>query len=105
VVRILAHHVNKAVLVSIPPLFGNSAPQLCRLVGVEPGGLWLESEPLWRAAFPDSELPLAMVFVPFAQIAYLIGAPVMPPPTAAGRAGRPRRNSPSVDAEPGRKRR
>jgi hypothetical protein len=79
-VRILGHHVNKPVLVSVPPIFGKSEPQRCRLVGIEPAGLWLESEHLSRKAFPDADPPPTPVFVPFTQIAYLIGAPVVPPP-------------------------
>jgi hypothetical protein len=91
-VRILGHHVNKLVLVSIPPIFGQSEPQRCRLVGTEPAGLWLESEHLSRKAFPNTEAPRTPIFVPFTQIAYLIGAPVVPPPadepTELSRPGR-----------------
>ena len=81
----LGHSVNKAVLVSIPPIFSDARPRDCRVVGLEPTGLWLESADLWRIAFPDAERPPSAVFVPFTHIAYLVEAPrpaVAPPPSA-----------------------
>jgi hypothetical protein len=63
-VSILGYHVNKAVLVSIPPPFGNGEPRRCDLIGIEPGGLWLRFSDLPQIA-PFSEKPEAMtVFVP-----------------------------------------
>ena len=99
-VSILGHHVNKPVLVSIPPLFGNGELHRCQLVGIEPAGLWLESEGLSRIAFPDADPRPATVFVPFTQVAYLIGAPAVPPP-ARRRAESSRRGRKQPRARPG----
>ena len=74
-VSMLGHYLNKAMLVSIPAIFGNAEPRLCQLVGIEPAGLWLESEDLRRVAFPDAKPRSAATFVPFTQIAYVVGAP------------------------------
>ena len=71
----MSYHLNKHVLVSIPEIPNDGAPLRCRLLGVESFGLWLESEALSRIAFSNDEPPLAMVFVPFSQISYLVGAP------------------------------
>lgn len=70
----LGHSVNKAVLVSIPLIFSDARPRDCRLIGLEPTGLWLESAELWRAAFPDDERPSGAVFVPFTHIVFLVEA-------------------------------
>jgi hypothetical protein len=93
-VSTLSYHVNKPVLVSIPPIFPDGGPRHCRLAGIEPGGLWLESEDLSRIAFADTEAPPAWVFVPFTQIAYLVGVPVAPPPVDAGTKPRRRGHKP-----------
>jgi hypothetical protein len=74
-VTMLGRHVNKSVLVSIPPVFGSDELHQCQLVGIESGGLWLESSGLARIAFDNAEAAPIAVFVPFTQIAYLIGAP------------------------------
>jgi hypothetical protein len=79
---IMSYHLNKQVLVSIPEILGDGEPRRCRLTGVEPFGLWLESEDLSRIAFSSDERPLAMVFVPFTQIGYLVAASAAPPPAA-----------------------
>jgi hypothetical protein len=71
--------VGKPVLVCIPQLFSDDEPRACRLSGVEPGGVWLESEDLTRIAFGETEQPPAPVFVPFAQIVCLaVAAPHSP---------------------------
>jgi hypothetical protein len=71
------------------------------LVGIEPAGLWLESEHLSRKAFPGTAPPPTPVFVPFTQIAYLIGAAGVPPPAdEPGESSRPGRKPPG--AEPGK---
>jgi hypothetical protein len=76
----LGNYINKVVQVSIPALFGEAPPRLCQLIGVEPGGVWLESPELTRAVFPKSAEATAQIFVPFAQIAYI--AVGTPPPAA-----------------------
>lgn len=78
-IKMLDHHVNKIVMVSIPSMFGDDEPRNCRLVGVEVPGLWLESQEFSGAlAAPDAHQHLPAVFVPFTQIVYLIGAEVPP---------------------------
>jgi hypothetical protein len=76
----LGHHMNKPVLVSIPPVFGNTDLHRCRLIGAEAAGLWLESDDFSRLAGADADSSPASVFVPFAQIACLAEAPAVPPP-------------------------
>jgi hypothetical protein len=73
-VSILGYHVNKAVLVSIPPLFGNGEPRRCYLIGTEPGGLWLRCSDLSLTARFNEKPEAVTVFVPFTQIAYLLEA-------------------------------
>jgi hypothetical protein len=85
----LGHSINKTVLVSIPPIFLDARPRDCRVIGLEPTGLWLESAELWRTAFPDEERPSGAVFVPFTHIAFLVEAR---PPTT--------RPSPSARTDP-----
>jgi hypothetical protein len=75
----LGHHMNKPVLVSIPPVFGNTDLHRCRLIGAEAAGLWLESDDFSRIAGGDVDSLPASVFVPFAQIACLAEAPAVPP--------------------------
>jgi hypothetical protein len=72
-INILGHHVNKSVSVSIPVIFKDNRSRPCRLVGVEVSGLWLEGEELSAALLPKPENgETFMVFVPFAQISYLV---------------------------------
>jgi hypothetical protein len=79
-INMLGHHVNKPVLVSIPSIFPDGEPQACTLIGIEPAGLWLESEELTRTLFPDTESEkVRKVFVPFAQIGYLVEGTTEPP--------------------------
>ena len=79
----LGHHLNKPVLVSMPPLFADGKPRSCKLIGIEPAGLWLENEDLTRRAFPAADGSLAPIFVPFTQIAYVVeGAAALPIPAA-----------------------
>jgi hypothetical protein len=44
----LGRYLNKALLVSIPSIFGDDSPHTCALAGIESSGLWLESEELWK---------------------------------------------------------
>jgi hypothetical protein len=71
-IKRLGHHINKPVLISMPPIFTDGKPRACKLIGIEPAGLWLENEDLTRRAFPDADESMATVFVPFTQIAYLV---------------------------------
>ena len=94
-INLLGHHLNKLVSVSIPALFKDEASHPCKLVGFEVSGLWLESEELGTALFPESEKSaLPKVFVPFTQITFLVecldspshpASPVEPTPRAPGR--------------------
>ena len=102
-INMLGHHVNKLVLVSIPSIFADSEPHICKLVGIEPSGLWLESEDLTRTIFPNTESgPVKNVFIPFAQIAYLVeDTTTRPVPTPSHKStatipSGPRRNAPTA---------
>jgi hypothetical protein len=99
-VNLLGHHLNKVVSVSIPALFKDEASHPCRLVGFDLSGLWLESEELGTALFPEIEKSkLPKVFVPFAQINFLVehldspndlASPVEPNPRVpSGRQAKP----------------
>jgi hypothetical protein len=80
-VNMLSNYVNKTVLVSIPFVFKDGDPCACRLLAVEPAGLWLESAELREKMLPNADRrPKAAVFVPFAQMAYLIEDIPAPPP-------------------------
>ena len=93
--NMMSYHLNKHVLVSIPGILGDGPPRRCLLTGIEPFGLWLENEELFRLAFSDDKRPSTIVFVPFTQIAYLVAAPVAPVagPVAESPA-KPRRKTP-----------
>jgi hypothetical protein len=68
----LGHHLNKTLLVSIPSMFENGDPRACTLTGIEPSGLWLESRE-WSKLLPSGDKrAVTHIFVPFAQIAYLL---------------------------------
>jgi hypothetical protein len=90
----LAHSLNKVVSISRPLLFGDKLPRHCTLLGTEGGGVWLRiTDPNLRSFQADQDGIAAAnpnVFVPFAQIAYLLesGTPVdsvSPPPTSGAR--------------------
>lgn len=92
--RLLLNSINMPVHVSCPALFGERTPVLCTLAGVEPGGLWLEGEAVMKAVFEDAEEAASTtIFVPFAQIAYVVADP---PPTAA--AASPQQAAPDGSA-------
>ena len=100
-ISILGHYVNKPVLVSIPPLFADGQPRACKLIGIEPGGLWLESEDLTKLAFPNADRrSAAKIFVPFTQIAYLVEGTTTPPvPPASNHST----STPTASPKPARK--
>jgi hypothetical protein len=79
-INLLGHHLNKSVSVSIPSIFKDDASHPCKLVGVEMSGLWLEGEELTKALFPELEKSVPpKLFVPFAQISFLVeslGSPI-----------------------------
>lgn len=82
----LTRYLNQAIFVSIPVLFDDGTAHLYTLLGVEPNGLWLQSDHLSERLLGDDGHPLARlnpaVFVPFAQIAGVIVATSMPESTA-----------------------
>jgi hypothetical protein len=80
----LDHRINKPVLVSMPSIFEDGKPRVCKLINVEPAGLWLENNDLTKMAFPNADERLATVFVPFTQIAYLGDGMTAPAVPAAG---------------------
>ena len=72
----LGHHLNKTVLVSIPPIFEDHQPVTCTLAGIEASGVWLASKDLWKKLLHgDDDRAVVPIFIPFAQIAYLLEAP------------------------------
>src|SRR5260370_42269854 len=96
-ISILAHQVNKSVLVSMPSVSKDSKLLVCTLIGIEPSGLWLESnelvDTLAGAAAAEAS---KRAFVPFAQIAFLLEGSAVRPSTVEGAATssppKPRRN-------------
>ena len=82
----LGHHLNKPVLVSIPPVFGNAELHRCRLVGTETAGVWLESDEFARITGMGANPLPAAIFVPFAQITCLAADPSALPPAEPARA-------------------
>src|SRR5262245_15205205 len=96
----LAQCLNKTILVSIPALFGDEQPRPFTLIGIEPCGLWLESEPLAeRLQSADKTQPSLRsltAFFPFSQIFYVVD-PVQFAMLARSPAARlaPREESPS----------
>jgi hypothetical protein len=70
----LANYFNKNILVLIPSFSDDPRPYT--LVGIEPSGLWLESEELQRKLHTSekqqSSTATKAAFVPFAQISYVI---------------------------------
>lgn len=87
----LGHSLNKAVSISVPLLFGDHLPHVCTLVGTDSGGIWLQiPDPSFRL-FQTDKTRIAPakpnVFVPFAQIAYLLDSTASAPP--GGPSGQP----------------
>lgn len=80
----LGHHINKPVLASMPSIFRDGKPRVCKLINVEPAGLWLENSDLTKMALPDADERLATVFVPFTQIGCVGDGITGPPVPAAG---------------------
>jgi hypothetical protein len=72
----LAQFFNRTILVCIPSLYDDGQPRPYTLVGIEPEGLWLESEEfVSRLLPPDNEqssLRTLAAFIPFAQILYVL---------------------------------
>jgi hypothetical protein len=73
----LGHYLQKTILVSMPQLTGNDHAHPYRLVDIEPFGLWLESDNFAgnfarsrKSAVPPGS---RTAFVPFTQIAYVLG--------------------------------
>ncbi len=103
--------LNRPVLVAIPALFADTEVRRCRLVGVEPSGLWLVAVELANAIQPraeragaETEAPPA-IFVPFAQIAAVVPVAAAPvdaaiglKPAAAAESTRPTGSTPPLAA-------
>jgi hypothetical protein len=95
----LAHSLNKIVSISIPLLFDDKLPRLCKLVGTEAGGVWLQIADSNFKLFQTDKGRVSPanpnVFVPFAQIAYLLESttadPASPPAPPASVASSPSR--------------
>jgi hypothetical protein len=72
----LANYLYKNVLVLIPFFSNDEQPHSYTLVGIEPCGLWLESEELEQKLHPSekqrSSSATKAAFVPFAQISYVL---------------------------------
>lgn len=72
----LAQCLNKTVLVSIPSLFGDELSHPFTLVGIEPFGLWLESEALAEKLRSADKTQHSMrsltAFFPISQILYVV---------------------------------
>jgi hypothetical protein len=72
-VNLLGNQVNKLILVSIPSVFKDDEPRLCKLIAIEPPGLWLEGADLNTTLFENArDRQSGAVFVPFSQIVYLL---------------------------------
>jgi hypothetical protein len=101
----LTRYLNQAIFVSIPVLFEDGIALPYTLLGVEPNGLWLQSEQLTGRLLGDESHALAQlspaVFVPFAQIAGVLVATSMPEPPAnepePGSPRKPRKRAAPVD--------
>jgi len=74
----LSQYINSTVRISSPGVFADSAAHACTLVAVDDDGVWLQSEELNRLLYSTREFEPAEygapVFVPYAQIAFLIPA-------------------------------
>ena len=103
----LAHCLNRTVLVSIPAFFGDGETRACRLVDVEIAGLWLAFDELKDRLGPAHEISAAWTepvlgFFPFSQILYLVDPsqfavlarhPRRPAPSGPGATGAPKEAS------------
>lgn len=96
----LANYFNKNILVLISSISNDPRPYT--LVGIEPSGLWLESEELQRKLHTSekqqSSTATKAVFVPFAQISYVLdGTHILTPAQESAarnqQAHRPERES------------
>jgi hypothetical protein len=102
----LGHNLNKTVGVSIPSLFGDDLARVCTLVGIEPSGVWLLcADPSFTFQTDQNQIPPTNpnVFIPFAQIAYLLDSTSMATP--AGASSQPSSESSSPDPEAARPKR
>jgi hypothetical protein len=105
----LSHSFNKAVSVSIPSLFGDALPRVCTLVGTDAGGIWLQiTDPSFKLFRTDKDRVARAnpnVFVPFAQIAYLLDSTAIANPS--GTPGQPTKETSNpnsvVETRPRRK--
>jgi hypothetical protein len=95
----LGHYLNCDLLVAIPAVFDDATPRLCKLMGIEAAGLWLVGAELADRAAPSRDREPASIFVPFAQIAFLLppyetrGETIPPPQPDKAHAKNPRKGS------------
>jgi hypothetical protein len=72
----LASYFNKNILALIPSFSDDEHPRSYTLVGIEPSGLWLESEELQRKLHlsekQKSSPATKAAFIPFSQISYVL---------------------------------
>jgi hypothetical protein len=66
---LLGRYLNKTIRLSIPILFPDGRPCVAALLAIEPAGVWLESDTLREAVDLHES---TRIFIPFAQIAYIV---------------------------------
>jgi hypothetical protein len=95
-----------ALLVSSHSLFSDKKLYVCTLVGLETGGLWLQINApgftLFQTDVNQASAANPNVFVPFAQIGYLLDSTTMP--NSNGTTGQPASEtgqpSPPIKSQP-----
>lgn len=82
-----SQYLNKTILVSIPTLFHDGKCRSFKLLGVDPQGLWLQSDELAAQLLSEEHQYYASadpaVFVPFAYTAGILVATTVPAPAPA----------------------
>jgi hypothetical protein len=78
---LLSNCINTPVRVASTAIFGDERPRVCRLIGLEDVGVWLASDELSKLVYEDAAFATDAVFVPLAQIIYLV--PGATPPARA----------------------
>jgi hypothetical protein len=77
--NLLARLVNKLILLSLVSAAEEGASVVCTLVGIEPCGIWVVGDAVLETLDVDNSIDRrSRVFIPFAQIAYLMEPPVKP---------------------------
>jgi hypothetical protein len=72
----LSQYINAVIRISSEVLFEDEVAHDCTLISVEDFGVWLQSPELTKRVYAEHDVEVAEadtpVFVPFAQIAYVI---------------------------------